>query len=68
MAASYDYPSESLREELTRIIGLQRDEQERRKLRTMAYKMRIPCPEGATTDQLAQLVIDASTGREGPAA
>ena len=61
-AATAQYPNERLREELTRIVGLEPEELDRGKLRTLAYKMRLNVAEDASADALAALILDASKG------
>jgi hypothetical protein len=52
-----DYPSAKLSEQLLRELGLSREHQERRVLRTELYRRSIIPPEGSTAEELGRLLL-----------
>ena len=54
------YPSPVLSEQLMRELGLERDRQEYRALRTEVFRHNTTPPEGSDVDDLARILIAAS--------
>ena len=63
MAVALHYPSEELREALAQ-IGIEPTLQERRILRTLLYSLGMTMHDGASADQIARMVLEASKGAD----